>query len=128
VSPPPPPPQRPRPWLEGAPVTRLLLALNAAVYVVEIADSAHRGLFSPLTMRQLLELGASYAPATIGESRWETLVTACFLHGGPTHIAFNMLALWQAGPLVERAVGSARMAPMYLAAGASGNLLSVAYR
>jgi rhomboid protease GluP len=74
-----------------------------------------------------LALGASYGLATIGESRWETLVTACFLHGGIIHLGFNMLALWQAGPLVERAVGSARMAPMYLVAGAFGNLLSVGY-
>jgi rhomboid protease GluP len=114
-------------WLDRAPVTRLLLLLNMAVYGVEIADSARRGLFSPLTTRQMLELGASYPPATLGEHRWETLVTACFLHGGIVHIAFNMIALWQAGPLVERAVGAARMAPMYLVAGAFGNLLSVAY-
>jgi rhomboid protease GluP len=114
-------------WLDQAPVTRLLLALNIAVFCVQIADSAPRGLFSPFTMRQLLALGASYPPATIGEGRWETIVTACFLHGGVVHIAFNMLALWQAGPLVERSVGSARMGPMYLAAGAFGNILSVAY-
>jgi rhomboid protease GluP len=120
----------PRKWLDGAPITRLLLMLNVAVYGVEVADAAGRGPFSldsfRLLTRPLLELGASYPPATLGEGRWETLVTACFLHGGFAHIAFNMLALWQAGPLVERAVGSARMAPMYLLAGAAGNLLSVA--
>ena len=77
--------------------------------------------------RQTLALGASYSLATVGEGRWETLVTACFLHAASLHLGFNMLALWQAGPLVERAVGSARMAPMYLVAGAFGNLLSVAY-
>ncbi len=38
-------------------------------------------------------------------------MTACFLHAGIIHLLFNMVALWQAGPLVERAVGSARMAP-----------------
>jgi rhomboid protease GluP len=80
---------------------------------------------SYLPTRQLLSLGASYPLATVGEGRYETLVTACFLHGGLVHLAFNMIALWQAGPLVERAVGSARMAPMYLVAGAVGNLLSV---
>jgi rhomboid protease GluP len=80
-----------------------------------------------LPSSEALAFGASYALATIGENRWETLVTACFLHDGIFHIGFNMLALWQAGPLVERAVGSARMAPMYLVAGAAGNLLSVEY-
>ncbi len=80
-----------------------------------------------LPPNEALALGASYGLATIGESRWETLVTACFLHAGIVHLGFNMLALWQAGPLVERAVGSARMAPMYLVAGAFGNVLSVGH-
>jgi rhomboid protease GluP len=113
----------PRDWLDQAPVTRTLLALNIAVFVVQVVVSGGLGLTSSTALR----LGASYALATIGENRWETLVTACFLHGGILHLGFNMLALWQAGPLVERAVGSARMAPMYLVAGAFGNLLSVAY-
>jgi len=110
-------------WLDQAPVTRGLLALNVAVYVLEVVLS--RSLVP--TSGTALQLGASYALATVGEGRWETLVTACFLHGGALHLGFNMVALWQAGPLVERAVGSARMAPMYLVAGVFGNLLSVAY-
>ncbi len=113
----------PRDWLDQAPVTRTLLALNIAVFVVQVLVSGGLGLTSSTDLR----LGASYPMATIGENRWETLVTACFLHGGIVHLGFNMLALWQAGPLVERAVGSARMAPMYLVAGAFGNVLSVAY-
>jgi rhomboid protease GluP len=111
-------------WLDGAPVTRALLALNIAVFGVEVALTHQTG---HLPARAALELGASYGLATIGENRYETLLTACFLHDGWLHLAFNMLALWQAGPLVERAVGSARMAPMYMAAGVFGNFLSVAY-
>jgi rhomboid protease GluP len=114
----------PRGWLDQAPVTRTLLALNLCVFVAEtvICRSA-----SNLPPAQMLALGASYPLATVGEGRYETLVTACFLHYGVVHIAFNMIALWQAGPLVERAVGSARMAPMYLLAGVFGYLLSVLY-
>lgn len=113
----------PRDWLDQAPVTRTLLALNIAMFVVEVV--AQRSVaFSDATQ---LRFGASYALATVGENRWETLVTACFLHGGIVHLVFNMVVLWQAGPLVERAVGSARMAPMYLLAGAFGNALSVLY-
>ncbi len=114
----------PKGWLEQAPVTRLLLALNVCVFVAEVLVSRSA---SNLPTREMLALGASYSLATVGEGRYETLVTACFLHAGFVHLAFNMIALWQAGPLVERAVGSARMAPMYLLAGAFGNLLSVLY-
>jgi membrane associated rhomboid family serine protease len=136
---PPPPSSPPRPiytpaaddgrivppgWLDQAPVTRLLLALNICVFVAETVISRSA---SNLPTAQMLALGASYSLATVGEGRVETLVTACFLHAGLVHLAFNMIALWQAGPLVERAVGSARMAPMYLLAGVFGNLLSVLY-
>jgi rhomboid protease GluP len=114
-------------WLDGAPVTSTLIALNVAVFLVQCAESLRQGGIADFSSEQLLRLGASYAPATIGEHRWETLVTACFLHGSIPHITFNMLALWQAGPLVERAVGSARMAPMYLASGVAGYLLSVGH-
>jgi len=109
-------------WLDQAPVTRMLLALNVCIYFAELAVS-HSA--TTLLARPMLAMGESYPLATIGEGRYETLVTACFLHAGVAHLAFNMIALWQAGPLVERAVGSARMAPMYIVAGALGNLLSV---
>jgi len=102
----------------------MLLALNVCVFLAEIAINRSATIFSA---RRMLAMGASYSLATIGEGRYETLVTACFLHAGVLHLAFNMIALWQAGPLVERAVGSARMAPMYLVAGVCGNLISVLY-
>jgi rhomboid protease GluP len=113
-------------WFGDALVTKALLVLNVGMFLAELTRSAGRAL-ERLSAVDALALGASYPPATLGEARWETLVTACFLHGGLVHIGFNMLALWQVGPLIERAVGAARMAPMYLFAGAFGNLLSVAY-
>jgi len=112
-------------WLDQAPVTRALLALNVAVFLVQLVLTGGRSLMH-LSTHEALAFGASYPLATIGEGRWETLVTACFLHDGILHVGLNMLVLWQAGPLVERAVGAARMAPMYLLAGAFGNILSVA--
>jgi rhomboid protease GluP len=140
VGAPSPPAERPRPietgtgddrqgrlpprWLDQAPVTRALIALNVAVFVVQLVITRGESLMR-LPEHEARAFGACDSLATIGENRWETLVTACFLHGGLIHLGFNMLALWQAGPLVERAVGSARMAPMYLVAGAAGNALSV---
>jgi rhomboid protease GluP len=121
------PPQRsplvPPDWLDKAPVTRALLALNIGIFALELVLSRS---YIPSGAVQL-QLGASYPLATIGEDRWETLVTACFLHADLIHVGLNMLVLWQAGPLVERTVGSARMAPMYLVAGVFGNLLSVVF-
>jgi rhomboid protease GluP len=113
-------------WLEQAPVARTLIALNVAVFLVQAALTGGASL-THLPSSEGLAFGASYPFATVGENRWETLVTACFLHHGVVHLAVNMLLFWLAGPLVERAMGSARIAPMYLASGAFGNLLSVAH-
>ncbi|MGA2450234.1 MAG: rhomboid family intramembrane serine protease [Polyangiaceae bacterium] len=113
-------------WLDGALVTKALLVLNVGMFFVEVIRSTGEALGHASAV-DALALGASYPLATLGEARWETLVTACFLHSGLAHIGFNMLALWQVGPLIERAVGAARMAPMYLFAGAFGNLVSVGY-
>ncbi len=114
----------PKGWLDESPVTRALLALNVAVFAVEAVLT--RNLMD-LPTRAALELGACYSLGVIGDHRFETLITACFLHAGIMHVGFNMLALWQAGPLVERSAGSARMAPMYLVAGAMGNVASAGY-
>jgi membrane associated rhomboid family serine protease len=43
---------------------------------------------------------------------WQ-LVTYAFLHGGLTHILFNMFALYMFGPEIERLVGSRRFALYY---------------
>jgi rhomboid protease GluP len=128
-SPPPSPPEDdgrlvPRGWLDHAPVTRALLTVNVAVWVMQLVLTGAKS-FMHLPIREELAFGGSYSLATIGENRWETLVTACFLHDGVLHLGFNMIALWLAGPIVEKNVGSARMAPMYLVAGVFGNLLSI---
>jgi rhomboid protease GluP len=114
---------RPR-WLDEVPVTQTLLTLNVAVFVVQLVLTAGKSLVN-LPPSEALAFGASYSLATVGENRWETLVTACFLHDGALNLLINMLLLWGACPLVERTVGSARLAPMYLVAGVAGNLLSV---
>ncbi len=114
------------PWLDPAPGPRALIMLHVAVFLVQAVLSGGKSIMH-FSSDDGLAFGASYSLSTLGENRWETLVTACFLHGDLFHIGFNMLALWQAGPLVERAVGSASLAPMYLLAGVAGNALSVAY-
>ncbi|MCC7052492.1 MAG: rhomboid family intramembrane serine protease [Gemmatimonadaceae bacterium] len=47
-------------------------------------------------------------------ARWWTPLTYAFLHGDIWHIAFNMIALWQFGPRVERLFGTGRFVRFYL--------------
>jgi membrane associated rhomboid family serine protease len=58
---------------------------------------------------------------------WQ-LVTYAFLHGGATHLLFNMFGLWMFGTPVERALGSRRFVMFYLVCilGAAGAQILVA--
>ena len=47
---------------------------------------------------------------------WQ-IVTHMFMHGGPTHILFNMYALWIFGKTLESVWGSKRFLIYYLATG-----------
>ncbi len=53
------------------------------------------------------------------------LVTSMFLHLNFMHIAFNMLALWQVGLVLENRLGKYKFAVIYFLSGISGGLLSV---
>ena len=54
-----------------------------------------------------------------------TFVTYMFLHGGLTHILFNMLGLFFFGSRVESRIGSRQFAILYFLSGISGAVLSM---
>jgi len=53
----------------------------------------------------------------------EGLMTYMFLHGSWIHFLLNALALWGAGGIVEREIGSARYALIYLSSGVAAGLV-----
>ena len=94
-------------------VTYAVIAISVAIFAVEVLIPA-LGTEVRFTLAQINELVA------VGE--WWRLITAAFLHGGLTHIAFNMYALYLFGPQLEREVGSVPFAAMYVAAALSGGV------
>jgi rhomboid protease GluP len=113
-------------WMANAPVTRALLWVNVILYVVELFLAKKAGAVAETPDRVMLLMGANYSPATLAEHRYETLLTSCFLHFSILHVTFNMYALRQIGPPIERSIGSARMAPMVLVSGIGGSAVSTA--
>lgn len=103
------------------PVVLALIAINVAMFVVEIVHGADA--IQP-TPQQLLDIGANYGPLTLGGEYWR-LGAAMFLHFGILHIGMNMLCLWS-GRIVEHLYGSFAFACMYLAAGLLGGVASLA--
>ena len=95
------------PWVQ-----RLLIA-NVAAFFVQLTAP---GLVEPLV----------FVPMLVFTHPW-TIVTYMFLHGGFTHLLFNMLGLFFFGPRIEARLGSRRFITLYFVAGISGALLSFVF-
>jgi len=100
----------------GALVTKTLLGVNIAIYVITAAQGG--GINSPggsLFAKWLL-----YGPA-VANGDWWRLITSAFLHANLIHIAFNMYFLWFVGSAVETALGGGRFLAVYLISGLAGS-------
>ncbi len=92
-------------------MTLALLVLNVVVFGLQ--KTRGDGLLADLN------LGAMQGVHVHAGEPWR-LVTACFLHGGVLHLAFNMLALYGFFGLVEEYAGAAAALCIYLLTGAAG--------
>ncbi len=92
------------PW-----VLRLIIA-NVVVYALQY-------------LRPSMENVLAFIPMYVLVQPW-TIVTYMFLHGGLTHILFNMLGLFFFGPRLEEELGSKHFLGLYFCSGIVGALLS----
>jgi len=106
------------PGFESTPATYILIAINAIVFLVEIASGAG-GLFSTKITQFIADFGL-YGPL-VAEGEWYRLVTNGFLHLGILHIGFNMFLLLVLGRLLEPALGTPRFLILYFASLLAGS-------
>jgi rhomboid protease GluP len=111
-------------WFVRAPFTRAVMTANVALFALGVVLARSVRAVALLPKSVLYTLGMCDALAVFGERRFETLVTSCFVHASLLHLLFNLYALWQLGPPIERAVGTRRMASVYLASGTLGAITS----
>jgi membrane associated rhomboid family serine protease len=110
----------------GAKVTRVLIGINVAVYVAELATGGGvNGTGSEIYEKGVLIAGRAIDShgnlIGVGEGDWWRLITAAFLHYGPFHLIMNMLALYWFGSLLEQRIGSGRFLLLYLVSGLAGS-------
>ena len=91
-------------------VIPVLIAVNAAVFVVTVAQAG--SLFGNAAS-SLFQQWALSPLAVAGGQLWR-LLTSGFLHFGPVHLAFNMIALWVIGRDLETVLGRGRLITVYL--------------
>jgi membrane associated rhomboid family serine protease len=100
-----------------APATVALVAINVLVYLVTVYQGG--GVAQP--GGSLFSDGALVGAAIRIDGDWYRLVTAMFLHGSLLHLAFNILALYWFGSIVEQAIGTMRFLLVYFASGLAGS-------
>jgi len=98
-------------------VTYVLIALNAAVWLYQVALWATGG--DPLMNSFLQRWGIVPYWLTEGAhaGSWVTLLSSMFIHGGWAHILGNMWFLWIFGDNVEDALGKVRYVIFYVICG-----------
>jgi rhomboid protease GluP len=99
-------------------VTYAIIGFTAVVYILQLVmGNASNGI-------GWLELYGAKINPYIREGQLWRLITPAFLHGSPTHIFFNMYALFSIGTLLEKHYGHARFAILYFLGAFSGNVFS----
>ena len=101
----------------ATPATFALIGLNVVAYLAEIGTGSGglSSASSPL-INNFGVLGAGVADGQIYR-----LVTGGFLHAGLFHLAFNMIALFFLGKILEPSIGTARFLAIYFASMLAGS-------
>ena len=103
--------RQPRPQQRTTPViTYWLIAINVVMFVLETVSS---GVQSELVLR---------SPAVANGDLYR-LLTSAFMHYGPTHLLFNMYALFIVGPPLEVWLGRLRFGALYALSALGGSVL-----
>lgn len=120
--------------ISGAfPATIALIAINAAVFILEILTGpGNFSVFGNVYFDGALCGNAIGDGGTCGNvilssgGEWWRVVTAGFLHAGLIHVALNMFVLYILGKVLEPSIGTPRFVAVYfvsLVAGSLGALL-----
>lgn len=101
----------------GFSTSQLIIVINVVLFVLMVVNGVVAGLglspiFAPPT-ELLLAWGGQFWPAVFSYGQWWRCLTYAFTHGGVIHLAFNMIVLYQVGPLVESEIGRSRFVVLY---------------
>ena len=94
--------------------TQVLIGLNVVMFVYT------NGFNGNVSNRQLQKYGE--VTFFVAHGDWWRLITSGFIHFGIAHIAFNMLALYFIGMVLEPAVGPWRFTAIYFSSLLAGSL------
>jgi len=111
---------------------RTLIGINLALFALMVlqgmmAGGGMGGLFSPGGYL-LVHAGGQYWPLVLVEGEWWRCITYAFTHGGLIHLGFNMMVLYQVGPLIENEIGTLRFVTLYILTALTATGLGLAWQ
>ncbi len=132
---------RPGAWWKNTPlftglsdehkIINIIVYVNVGMYILSLLISPHGASLSANPFRflspsnrSLLVLGATGIIPILQFHNWWSLIAANYLHGSLMHILFNMVALWEIGPLAVSEYGAYRAFAIYTIGGVGGFFLS----
>jgi membrane associated rhomboid family serine protease len=107
----------------ATPVTWILLALNAAVFVFQYY--ALPRLAPEYWVSERFEETFALSVEGLKAGHLWQLITYQFMHGSLLHILANSWAIYMFGQVVETSLGRGRMLLVYLLSGVAGGLLQI---
>jgi rhomboid protease GluP len=98
--------------------TKIFITVNVVLFGLMVLQGMGSGLglgtiLSP-TGYLLIHTGAQYWPLVLVEHEWWRCITYAFAHGGVIHLGFNMMVLYQIGPMIEEEIGTIRFVTLYV--------------
>ena len=100
-----------------------LIALNVVIFILEIVIGPYPIVQNNEVVNEVV-LFLGLAPALLSQQPW-TIISSVFVHGGFTHILFNMISLYFLGSFFLRAVGEKSFLAVFFLGGLAGNILFV---
>lgn len=101
------------------PIIKNLLIINGAIFLIQVMMQNIR--FEGIPAEEILIRWFALMPLGHGFEIWQ-LLSYQFLHGGFSHILFNMFALWMFGMEIENEWGSKKFLIYYLLCGVGAGI------
>jgi membrane associated rhomboid family serine protease len=96
-----------------------LIALNVVLFIIELVIGGY-----PITVNNEVVRFLGLNAAQLSQQPW-TIISSIFVHGGFTHILFNMISLYFLGSFFLRAAGEKSFLAVFFLGGLAGNILFV---
>ncbi len=103
--------------LRGNTLVQILIYANLILFTLMVLHGTILGFGMQAIMRPspqlLVHWGGQYWPMVLENGEWWRCITYAFTHGGLIHLGFNMVVLYQVGPLLESEIGWTRLLTVY---------------